>query len=59
MNKREMERRARIEGVTELLNNTTEPEDKIIKVIMAKYFVSRRMAKEYFDTAKTYLEITK
>lgn len=60
MNRREIERRMRIETIMQLIkDNPQETEDRIIKIAMAKYFIARRLAKEYFDAAKISLEFGK
>lgn len=56
MNKRELERRDRINEIVALLNDETD-EEKLLKIVMAKHFVSRRLAKEYLDSAKIIIEL--
>ena len=59
MNLRENLRKTRIQDLINSISGKEFNEKELIVIIMAKYFISRRIAKEYLDVAKVSLEMMK
>ena len=56
MNKREAERMQRIKQIVEMLMVEKKEDEEIIINMMAKWFISHRLARDYLKTAKYILK---
>ena len=52
MNKREAERMHRIKIIVDMILEKKRDESEVVIQIMATFFISKRLAQEYFKTAQ-------